>query len=78
MLSQLIVALFLWIIFLFFSNHFQAYKESSEAPDSGSGKGPLAGVRVPKKRGPQSRAGAVALAEPDDDDETQFLPPRTV
>jgi hypothetical protein len=27
---------------------------------------PFAGVRSPNKRGPQSRSGAVALAEPDE------------
>lgn len=37
---------------------------------------PFAGVRSPKKRGPQNRSGAVALAEPGEDKEDQSLPPR--
>jgi hypothetical protein len=37
---------------------------------------PFAGVRSPKKRGPQNRCGAVALAEPDEDEEGESLPPR--
>jgi hypothetical protein len=38
---------------------------------------PFAGVRSPNKRGPQNRSGAVALAEPDEDDEEQSFPRRT-
>lgn len=35
----------------------------------------MAGVRVPRKRGPHDRTGAVALSEPDDD-EDDVLPSR--
>jgi len=37
---------------------------------------PFAGVRSPNKRGPQNRSGAVALAEPDEDEEGQSFPRR--
>src|SRR5712692_2496713 len=37
---------------------------------------PLAGVPSPKKRGPQNRSGAVALAEPDEENENRSYPPR--
>jgi hypothetical protein len=35
----------------------------------------LAGVPAPKRRGPQNRSGAVALAEPDEEDENRSYPP---
>lgn len=34
------------------------------------------GVRAPRKRGPHGRAGAVALAQPDDDDDEMPAPRR--
>ena len=35
-------------------------------------------VRSPKNRGPQNRSGAVALAEPDEEDENRSFPPRNL
>jgi hypothetical protein len=37
---------------------------------------PSAGVPSPKKRGPRNRSGAIALAEPDEEDGNQSFPPR--
>ncbi len=39
---------------------------------------PFAGVRSPKKRGPLNRSGAVAMAEPDEEDENRSFPPRNL
>jgi hypothetical protein len=39
---------------------------------------PFSGVRSPTKRGPQSRSGAVALAEPNEEDENRSYPPRNL
>jgi hypothetical protein len=38
---------------------------------------PFAGVRSPKRRGPQNRSGAVALVEPSEDEYRSF-PPRSL
>jgi hypothetical protein len=51
-------------------------KEPSESVDPPSRGRPLAGVPSPKKRGPLNRPGAVALAEPDEEDENRSYPPR--
>ena len=37
---------------------------------------PFAGVRSPNRRGPQSRSGAVALVEDEEDEEGRSFPPR--
>jgi hypothetical protein len=37
-----------------------------------------AGVPSPKRRGPQNRSGAVALVEPDEDDDDRRFPPRSL
>ena len=39
---------------------------------------PFAGVRSPNKRGPRNRSGAVALAEPHEEDENRSFPPRNL
>jgi hypothetical protein len=41
------------------------------------GRDPFAGVRSPKRRGPQNRSGAVALVEPSEDEYRSF-PPRSL
>jgi len=73
----LIAALVLWLVFRFVRSQFRS-REPSETVGGVGGQDPFSGVRSPKKRGPQSRSGAVALAEPDDDeDEPRSFPPRT-
>jgi len=37
---------------------------------------PFVGVRSPNKRGPRNRSGAVALAEPNEDEEGHSFPRR--
>jgi hypothetical protein len=64
----LIAALVLWLVFRFVRSQFQS-REPSETVGGAGGHDPFSGVPSPKKRGPQSRSGAVALAEPDDDEE---------
>ncbi len=39
---------------------------------------PFAPVTAPRKRGPKTRSGAVALEEPDGDDDTDIDPPKTM
>ena len=70
-LTVLVVAI-LWLVFRFVRNRFQPQQPSETVDDVD----PFAGVRSPKKRGPQNRAGAVALAEPDE--KNHQFPPRTV
>jgi hypothetical protein len=53
-------------------------REPSESLDDPLVEGPLAGVPSPKKRGPQNRSGAVALAEPDEEDENRSFPLRNL
>lgn len=72
-----IAALVLWLVFRFVRRQFQS-REPSETTGGAGGQDPFAGVRSPKKHGPQSRSGAVALAEPDgDEEEHRSYPPRT-
>jgi hypothetical protein len=52
-------------------------REPSESTDPSRGR-PLAGVPAPKKRGPLNRSGAVALAEPNEEDEFRSFPPRNL
>jgi hypothetical protein len=65
-----IVAVVLWIVLRFVRNLFRPREPSESVED------PLAGVPSPKRRSPQNRSGAVALAEPDEDDEDRSYPPR--
>ena len=62
----------LWLVLRFVGNLFSS-REPSESLDD-----PLAGVPSPKRRGPQNRSGAVALAEPDEEDEHRSFPPRNL
>jgi len=65
----------LWLVLRFVLSRVTSREpaESSEPPPKGR---PLAGVPSPKRRDPQNRSGAVALAEPDEDDEYRSYPPR--
>ncbi len=64
---SIIVAIALWLVFRFVRSQFRAQEPSSPMP---GGRGdPLSGVRSPKKNTPGGRTGAIALAEPDEDDD---------
>jgi len=67
-----IVAVVLWFALRFIRTLFRPREPSESIED------PLAGVPSPKKRGPQNRSGAVALAEPDEGDEDRSYPPRNL
>jgi hypothetical protein len=67
-----IVALVLWFVLRLVRNLFKPREPSESVED------PLAGVPSPKRRGPQNRSGAVALAEPDEEDENGSFPPRNL
>jgi hypothetical protein len=68
-----------WLVWRFVGSRFSP-REPSESLDDPRVEDPFAGVPSPKRHGPQSRSGAVALAEPDDDeeDESRSFPPRTL
>ncbi len=68
---------FLWLL-LRLVGKLLSFREPSESLDDPLVDDPLAGVTSPKKRGPQNRSGAVALAEPDEDDENRSYPPRSL
>jgi hypothetical protein len=65
-----IALMVLWVVVRFVRSLLSPREPSESRGD------PLAGVPAPKRRGPQSRSGAVALAEPDEDDENRSFPPR--
>jgi len=67
-----IVALVLWFVLRFVRNLFKPREPSESVED------PLAGVLSPKRRGPHNRSGAVALAEPNEEDENSNFPPRNL
>ena len=70
---QLAIALaVLWLVVRFIRTLFRPRAPSESVED------PLAGVPSPKRRGPQNRSGAVALAEPDEEDENSSFPPRNL
>ena len=70
---QLLIGIFvLWLVLRFLGNLFSPREPSESVED------PLAGVPSPKRRGPQLRSGAVALAEPDEEDENRSYPPRSL
>ena len=71
-LQLAIVIAILWLVVRFVRNLFRPREPSESVED------PLAGVPSPKRRGPQNRSGAVALAEPDEDDENHSFPPRNL
>jgi hypothetical protein len=67
----------LWLV-LRFVLRMLSTREPSESLDDPLVEDPFAGVPSPKKRGPQNRSGAVALAEPDEEDETRSFPLRNL
>jgi hypothetical protein len=67
----------LWLVMRFVLSLLSP-EESSESVDDPLVEDPLAGVPAPKKRGPRNRSGAVALAEPDEEDENSSFPPRSL
>jgi hypothetical protein len=67
----------LWMVWRFVGRLFSR-PEPSGSVEGPSRRDPLAGVPAPKKRNPQNRSGAVALAEPDEEDENRSFPPRTL
>ncbi len=67
-----VVLVVLWFVLRFVRNLFRPREPSESVED------PLAGVPSPKRRGPQNRSGAVALAEPDEEDGDRSYPPRNL
>lgn len=67
--------LVLWFVLRFVRSRFTPKEPSLDDPRVGD---PFAGVPSPRKRGPQNRSGAVALAEPDEEDENRSFPPRNL
>jgi hypothetical protein len=69
----------LWLVWRFVTKKFSR-PEPSESLDDPLVEDPFSGVPSPKRRGPQNRSGAIALAEPNDDeeDENRIFPPRTL
>ncbi len=70
-------AVVLWLVFRFVLS-LLSLRKPSESMDDPLVEDPLAGVPSPKRRGPQNRSGAVALAEPDEEDENRSYPPRNL
>jgi hypothetical protein len=65
----------LWLVLRFALSRFNS-REPSESVE-----GPLdpsAGVPSPKRCGPRNRSGAIALAEPDEEDWDNSFPPRSL
>lgn len=73
----------LWLVLRFVLSRLES-REPSESVDDplvedGGRRGrPPAGVPSPKKRGPQNRSGAAALAEPDYEDGNRTFPRRNL
>lgn len=67
-----VVAVVLWFALRFVRSLFHPREPSESVED------PLAGVPAPKRRGPQNRSGAVALAEPDEEEGNRSYPPRNL
>ena len=67
----------LWFVLRYVGNLLSP-REPAESLDDPLVEDPLAGVTSPKKRGPHNRYGAVALAEPDEEDENRSYPPRNL
>jgi len=65
----------LWLVWRFVTKKFSR-PEPSESLDDPLVEDPFSGVPSPKKRGPQNRSGAIALAEPDEEDDNRSYSPR--
>jgi hypothetical protein len=72
-----IVVVALWFVLRFVRSLF-SHREPSASVDDPLVEDPLAGVPSPRRRGPQNRSGAVALVEPDEEDENRSFPPRNL
>lgn len=70
LLPLVIGAAVLWIVFRFVRNQFR-HQDIPEAVEGSTPADPFARVPSPKKNAPRSRAGAVALEEPEED---EYLP----
>jgi hypothetical protein len=73
----------LWLVLRFVLSRLESREPSDSVDeplveDGGRRGRPPAGVPSPKKRGPHNRSGAVALAEPDYEDENRSFPPRSL
>ncbi len=70
----------LWLVLRFVGSRFSPREpsESKDIPPRGPKGRPLAGIPSSKRRGPQNRSGAVALAEPDEEDENHSFPRRNL
>jgi len=68
-LQLAIAILALFAVFRFLRKHVR--RNPADAVED-----PFAGVPATRKRGPGNRSGAVALAEPDEDDDSRSYPPR--
>jgi hypothetical protein len=69
-LALIIAFAALWLAWRFVGSLFHP-REPAEPVDD-----PFSDVLAPRKRGPQGKAGAVALDEPEDDEDEGFFPPR--
>jgi hypothetical protein len=67
----------LWLVLRFMGKMIGSRKPSGSLEDPLVGD-PLAGVPSPTKLGPQNRSGAIALVEPDEEDENRSFPPRNL
>jgi hypothetical protein len=67
----------LWLVVWFVGTRLSPEK-SSESFGDPRVEDPLAPVPSPRRRGPQNRSGAVALAEPDEEDEDSDFRPRNL
>ena len=64
----------LWLV-LRFVLRLISIRKPSESLDEPLVEDPFAGVPSPKRRGPKDRNSAVALEEPDEEDEGRTFPP---
>jgi hypothetical protein len=53
-------------------------REPSESVGDPLIEDPFERLPSPKKRGPRNKSGAIALAEPDEEDESRSFPPRNL
>jgi hypothetical protein len=63
----------LWLVVRFVLRLFTTRKPSGSLGDPLVGD-PFAGITAPKKKGPHNRSGAVALVEPEDDENRSYRP----
>jgi hypothetical protein len=71
-LELLLLLAVVWFVWRFLNSIFNPHQPAEPIED------PFAGVRAPRRRGPKGQAGAVALAEPDEDTEDDADTPRNM